>query len=244
MEGEAIEEITSSCRYAKRQLSWCRRDARTIWIDMDSHNVESACEFILKQVGSFNGSAHFFNPKPKRERAFLVGVEWAWRTPPVDRSLDQLERLASTAGADCFGRITQRLDRPCSALIYRIWRKFEELKGFVDRLDIQVVIFDESTGSPSQQFFILEKKLGPEVKVIDRTALIQIYSGFTQERGRRSRFNSRNFNTCFLACEECGAIYARSRQEVVSALVLDKVRASSKSIGVLFEIRSRAFVAS
>ncbi len=53
---EAIEAIKMrSRRYAKRQLSWCRRDARTIWIDMDSHNVESACEFILKQVGSFNG---------------------------------------------------------------------------------------------------------------------------------------------------------------------------------------------
>lgn len=111
----------------------------------------------------------FLSTETERERAFLVGVEWRGSTWPVDRSLDELERLASTAGADCFGRITQRLDRPIPRSFIGSG-KIEELKGFVERLDIQVVIFDDDL-SPSQQSH-LEKKLGPAVKVIDRTALI------------------------------------------------------------------------
>ncbi len=36
-----------SRRYAKRQLSWFRRDKRITWIDMDSHTTESAVDLIL-----------------------------------------------------------------------------------------------------------------------------------------------------------------------------------------------------
>lgn len=40
-----------SRRYAKRQLSWCRRDSRTIWLDMDQMTTEQAADFILEKTG-------------------------------------------------------------------------------------------------------------------------------------------------------------------------------------------------
>lgn len=40
-----------SRRYAKRQLSWCRRDKRNVWIDMDSCSVEGAVDVICESTG-------------------------------------------------------------------------------------------------------------------------------------------------------------------------------------------------
>lgn len=39
---------------------------------------------------------------PEPERAILVGVEWRDNAWPLDRSLDELERLAHTAGANAW----------------------------------------------------------------------------------------------------------------------------------------------
>lgn len=51
--GEAVELIKQrSRRYAKRQLSWCRRDARTEWLDMDALTVEEAASSILRAIGA------------------------------------------------------------------------------------------------------------------------------------------------------------------------------------------------
>ena len=44
-------------RYAKRQLSWWRRDPRTIWIDMDEHDAASAARAILERAGVADGQA-------------------------------------------------------------------------------------------------------------------------------------------------------------------------------------------
>lgn len=41
-----------SRRYAKRQLSWCRRDPRTIWIDMDAYSLDQAASFIVERIGA------------------------------------------------------------------------------------------------------------------------------------------------------------------------------------------------
>ncbi len=49
---------------------------------------------------------------PEPERAILVGVEWCDNAWPLDRSLDELERLAHTAGAQCVARLSQRLVKP------------------------------------------------------------------------------------------------------------------------------------
>lgn len=106
---------------------------------------------------------------PAPERAVLVGVDWRSDGWPIERSLDELERLADTAGAETVARITQRLDRPVPKS-YIGSGKVEELKGFVNRLEADIVIFDDDL-SPSQQSF-LERALGEPIKVVDRTALI------------------------------------------------------------------------
>lgn len=49
---EAVDLIKQrSRRYAKRQLSWCRRDGRTIWLDMDQLSLQQAADFILEKTG-------------------------------------------------------------------------------------------------------------------------------------------------------------------------------------------------
>ena len=48
---EAIELIKlRSRRYAKRQLSWFRRDERIVWIDMDRMSESDAAEFVLRRL--------------------------------------------------------------------------------------------------------------------------------------------------------------------------------------------------
>ena len=50
---EAVALIKQrSRRYAKRQLSWCRRDPRTIWIDMDAYSLDQAATFIVERIGA------------------------------------------------------------------------------------------------------------------------------------------------------------------------------------------------
>ena len=98
-----------------------------------------------------------------------MGVDWRESNWPIDRSLDELERLADTAGAVVVARLTQRLERPIPKS-YIGSGKVEELRGFVQRLDADVVIFDDDL-TPSQQCY-LERALGEPTKIIDRTALI------------------------------------------------------------------------
>lgn len=111
----------------------------------------------------------FLTTEVKPERAVLVGVEWRQISWPVDRSLDELERLADTAGAVVVGRLTQRLERPVPKSFIGSG-KVEELKSLVGRLEADVVIFDEDL-TPAQQSH-LERAVGEPVKIIDRTALI------------------------------------------------------------------------
>lgn len=49
---EAVALIKQrSRRYAKRQISWCKRDERTRWIDIDAVGIEGAVSLIEKEVG-------------------------------------------------------------------------------------------------------------------------------------------------------------------------------------------------
>ena len=110
--------------------------------------------------------------KPIIERGLLVGVAIKGQPAPftLDDSLDELERLAQTAGVTVAGRLTQTLERPNPATLIGKG-KLEELVSVVRGEDIQVVIFDDEL-SPRQQREI-EKAIDDEnVKVLDRTALI------------------------------------------------------------------------
>lgn len=50
---EAVDTVKRrSRRYAKRQLSWCRADRRTEWVDMDALGINGAAEYILHAVGA------------------------------------------------------------------------------------------------------------------------------------------------------------------------------------------------
>lgn len=111
----------------------------------------------------------FISTAPIPERALLVGVDWRTNSWPIDRSLDELERLANTAGAEAVARLTQKLDKPIPKSFIGSG-KVDELVRMVHSMDIDVVIFDDEL-SPSQQSY-LEKAVGNPVKIIDRTALI------------------------------------------------------------------------
>ncbi len=85
-------------------------------------------------------------------------------------SLGELERLAETAGLAVAGWLEQRLDRPNPATLIGSG-KVEELIALRADTAAQVVIFDDEL-SPAQQRE-LERAIGnPDVKVLDRTALI------------------------------------------------------------------------
>lgn len=100
-----------------------------------------------------------------------MGVELKQERPllPVEDSLDELARLADTAGLKVVGRTIQRFERPNNAT-YIGSGKVEEVKTLIKELDAGVVIFDDELSPRHQRE--LEKIFGENVKVLDRTALI------------------------------------------------------------------------
>jgi GTP-binding protein HflX len=110
--------------------------------------------------------------QPQQESAILVGVEIKGRPTSwsLDDSLSELARLAETAGVRVAGRLEQRLDRPNPATFIGSG-KVQELVALRADTGAQVVIFDEEL-SPAQQRELERAIASPDVKVLDRTALI------------------------------------------------------------------------
>ncbi|MAT06649.1 MAG: GTPase HflX [Acidimicrobiaceae bacterium] len=103
-----------------------------------------------------------------REKIVLVAVALPDQTDErVDQSLDELELLVDTAGADVVGRVVQRRDAPDHTW-YIGKGKVDELKELCLAVDADTVVFDNEL-APAQQFN-LEKVLGRTA--IDRTAVI------------------------------------------------------------------------
>ena len=95
-----------------------------------------------------------------REKAVLMGIE-------SRESLEELRRLAETAGAEVVGSFMQKRDKPDNALFIGKGRA-EELARDCQALEADVCIFDEElTGVQARN---LEEVL--RIKVIDRTMLI------------------------------------------------------------------------
>ncbi|MCA9991500.1 MAG: GTPase HflX [Ardenticatenaceae bacterium] len=88
---------------------------------------------------------------------------------PVEESLDELARLAETAGLLVVSRTWQRFDRP-DANTYIGSGKVEEIKTLAEEQDVDVILFDDELLPRHQRE--LEKLFGEEMKVVDRTALI------------------------------------------------------------------------
>lgn len=105
------------------------------------------------------------------ERAFLVGMEVAGQRAllGVEDSLSELALLADTAGLQVVGETYQKIHRPDPNTFIGSG-KASELKDFAEETLADVVIFDEELSPRHQRE--LEKLLGENVKVLDRTALI------------------------------------------------------------------------
>ncbi len=105
----------------------------------------------------------------RRERAVLVGVDRPGQRWPLKSSLEELQRLADTAGADTVGITTQKLESP-NPKTFVGSGKVEEIASLCRATDADLIIFDDEL-TPSQQSN-LEKSVDRNLKVIDRTALI------------------------------------------------------------------------
>ena len=106
-----------------------------------------------------------------KERAFLVGVD-LYQQPgllTMDDSLTELALLSDTAGLEVVGELTQRLKQP-HVQTYIGPGKVEELKALAEDSLTQVVVFDDELSPRHQRE--LEKAMGTNVRVLDRTALI------------------------------------------------------------------------
>jgi GTP-binding protein HflX len=106
-----------------------------------------------------------------KEKAIIVGVEIQNMESlfGLNDSINELTRLAETAGIEVVGVTTQRLEKPNSKT-YIGSGKVEELKSLVSELDANIILFDEEL-SP-RHLRELEKFFNIDIKIIDRTALI------------------------------------------------------------------------
>lgn len=115
-------------------------------------------------------------------RALLVGAEVRGSRPlfAVEDSVDELALLASTAGVTVVGRVVQRVAQIDPATFIGSG-KLEEVIERVAETGADMVIFDDELSPRHKRE--LEKRLGDEVQVIDRSALIlEIFSQHARTR--------------------------------------------------------------
>ena len=120
--------------------------------------------------------------KASPTRAFLVGVKLKDELQSdAESSLEELRRLAETAGMEVLAEIIQPRETPDPA--YFIGRgKLEELEAIVSELKVEAVIFDNDL-APAQTRN-LEKAL--DIVVVDRTSLIlQIFAQRAQTKAAK-----------------------------------------------------------
>lgn len=106
-----------------------------------------------------------FENRQEAEKALLISVDTG--DFDAETSIDELEELAHTAGAQVLGKIIQKRERPENATFVGVG-KLTEIIAFCQNFEIDLLIFDSEL-TPSQQRN-LEKITG--VRVIDRTMLI------------------------------------------------------------------------
>ncbi len=107
----------------------------------------------------------FFENTQKPECAVLVGLDTGEYDCEV--SLDELEELAKTAGAQVIARVTQKRDTPDGATYIGSGR-LQEIKDFCSENEADLLIFDGEL-TPSQQRNVEDTT---DTRVVDRTQLI------------------------------------------------------------------------
>ncbi|MGN7203706.1 GTPase HflX [Pedobacter sp. SAFR-022] len=123
------------------------------------------------------GKQKFYDTALKQERAVLVGVIRPGEKPEETKEyLDELAFLVDTAGGAVETVFTQKMLKPDRATFVGTG-KLEEIKGYVQSEEIDMVVFDDEL-SPSQLRNI-EREL--QVKILDRSNLIlDIFAGRAQ----------------------------------------------------------------
>ncbi|HEX2050071.1 MAG TPA: GTPase HflX [Actinomycetota bacterium] len=114
--------------------------------------------------------------RPERERAVLVGAAFGGAPlEEVEWSLDELEALADTAGAETVDRVVQRRDVP-DANSYLGKGKAREVVDVAAALDADMVIFDDeltpAQGRNLEEIAGVNPLAERGLKIIDRTGLI------------------------------------------------------------------------
>ena len=120
------------------------------------------------------------------ENVIAVGLILPEVTRTVaEEHLEELSRLIESAGARVVATLLGKRGAPDPAT-YVGKGKAEEIKSLVKRHEAQLVVFDDDL-SPAQ-VRNLEKLMGPETKVIDRSALIlDIFSSRAKTREARTQ---------------------------------------------------------
>src|SRR5947209_3951448 len=105
--------------------------------------------------------------RSRPERALLLAVDTGAAPWSVAESLDELEELARTAGAEIVGRVSQRLDHP-DPRTYLGRGKLNEARDLAVEHEADLVIVDDELPPNTQKS--MEEILGR--RVVDRTLLI------------------------------------------------------------------------
>ena len=105
------------------------------------------------------------------DRGYLVGIEIQQEAAlfSVDDSLSELRLLAKTAGIAVVGQTFQRV-KQVNPKTFIGSGKLQEIIDKVTMLDVDVIIFDDELSPRHQRE--LEKQLGEDVRLLDRSALI------------------------------------------------------------------------
>ncbi|PRW33541.1 GTP-binding hflX isoform A [Chlorella sorokiniana] len=139
----------------------------------DVQSLAASLRVGQSSFGSSDGSDWDSYYDEEKERCFLVGVQLKQQRSKhgygVQESIEELGRLADTAGLEVVGSTYQMLDE-VNPRTYIGSGKVQEIMSAVANTGATTVIFDDEL-SPGQ-LRNLEKALGESVRLCDRTALI------------------------------------------------------------------------
>lgn len=114
-------------------------------------------------------SHQIVNTEPERTLLVGVGIKGSRPLLALDDSLRELALLASTAGLTIVGQVSQQLQQIDPATFVGSG-KVEEVSELATATGAQTIVFDDELSPRHQRE--LEKRMGENVKVLDRSALI------------------------------------------------------------------------